>query len=374
MSQVTSVDGQDPYVIRRGEPSDADAFCSLFETVWDHERDREWFRWKYVENPSVDHVPMFVAEADGELVGTRPYVALRMRAGEATPLALLTADTMVHPDHRRRGLFTRMTERSLAFYADREPEFSFNQPNERSLSGYRKLGWQPLDAMTTYFRVQNPGSLAAAKTNDGTLGALARAATPLTDAALAVLDRYGSRDPDLAVHSEPDVAVEPLVEAYRNDVPDAVHALRDERFYRWQVRQPRLAASDVRRNRRRPDRRDTRPDADERRGNRRHATCRRRSAFGGRTVAGGRRPARGRDSRRLRGLGRYLRSRTGRSRRRPDAVRVPARRPVPLLAVEGRRLHARGPAVPRRLATRRHRPHRRRKLAALVRRARHDLT
>lgn len=238
MSQVTSVDGQDPYVIRRGEPSDADAFCSLFETVWDHERDREWFRWKYVENPSVDHVPMFVAEADGELVGTRPYVALRMRAGEATPLALLTADTMVHPDHRRRGLFTRMTERSLAFYADREPEFSFNQPNERSLSGYRKLGWQPLDAMTTYFRVQNPGSLAAAKTNDGTLGALARAATPLTDAALAVLDRYGSRDPDLAVHSEPDVAVEPLVEAYRNDVPDAVHALRDERFYRWRFASP----------------------------------------------------------------------------------------------------------------------------------------
>lgn len=238
MSQKTSTEERDQYVIRSAEPSDAAAFCSLYETVWGHGRSTEWFRWKYVENPYVDHVPMFVAEADGRLVGTRPYVPLRMRMGRETPLALLTADTMVHPDHRRRGLFTRMTERSLSFYADREPAFSFNQPNDRSLGGYRKLGWQPLDAMTTYFRVQDPSALVAAKTDDGRLEAIARTVVPLANVALATLDRFGSPDTALEVHSEPGVAVEPLVETYRSDVPDAIHALRDERFYRWRFASP----------------------------------------------------------------------------------------------------------------------------------------
>ncbi|MFB9804071.1 GNAT family N-acetyltransferase [Haladaptatus pallidirubidus] len=94
---------EDGYVVRWYEERDLSGFLSLDRAVFGRNRSERWFRWKYVDNPYIDHVPVFVVEKDGEIVGTRPFLAFRMRTGSETVLALQPADTMVHPEHRRRG-------------------------------------------------------------------------------------------------------------------------------------------------------------------------------------------------------------------------------------------------------------------------------
>ena len=227
----------DAYTIRRYEPGDERGFSKLFGTVWGESRDAEWVRWKYVENPYLDEVPLFVAETDGEVVATRPFVALRMRAGEETPLALLTTDTMVHPGHRRRGLFSRMTERALTEYTAGEPRFVFNQPNPASLGGYEKLGWRTVDPMVTYYRVQRPEAFVD-RLDDESIRTAGRVAAPLARGYLAARERLATPGDGVAVTSEDGVAVDRLAALYRRDVPDAIHALRDERYYRWRYASP----------------------------------------------------------------------------------------------------------------------------------------
>lgn len=227
------------YTIRRYEPGDEEGVVSLRETVWGQSLSAEWLRWKYAENPYLDHVAMFVAETDGEIVGTRPFVPFRMGLGDTTSLALLATDTMVHPDHRRRGLFTRMTERAVDHYRRAEPAFVFNFPNEKSLPGYEKLGWRAVHTRRTDYRVQNPAAFLRAG-GDGRLRRIVgRVATPMARSYLRLRERVGPAARGVSVERHDGVPVARLTSLYEGAVPAALHAVRDEAFYRWRFDSPR---------------------------------------------------------------------------------------------------------------------------------------
>src|SRR6056297_2662577 len=130
----------DAYVVRPHRPGDRARFLELYDDVFDASRSEEWFSWRY-GGPYADRPRMFVAERNGELVGAEPFISFSMRAGDEVELAIQPADAMVHPDHRRNGLLTRMTEQALDYFEDREPSFVFNFPNEEAKSAYLKLGW-----------------------------------------------------------------------------------------------------------------------------------------------------------------------------------------------------------------------------------------
>ena len=241
------------YEIRPFRPRDREAYLELYETVLGAARDPAWFEWKYgAENPYVDEPAIFVAYGDGDLVGARSFFALRMAVGDATRLALQPSDAMVHPEHRRQGLFSRMTTDALARYADREPAFCFNFPNPKSLPGNLKLGWEVVGDLTTHYRVHDPAALTDAQLP--LASALRAAATSFyrfrtptaTDARLSVSRR----------ESDP----ETLAALYGRAIEDAggnasgrasgratgraeghaggIHALRDETFYEWRLSAP----------------------------------------------------------------------------------------------------------------------------------------
>jgi len=125
-SQVAQTIAGEEYTIRPYRSGDLQAFLELDTVVWDREQSPEWFRWKYISNPFVDFVPIVVAEQDGEIVGSRPFMVFELRAGESTFIGYQPADTSVHPDHRRNGIFSSMTEFALTEYAGTEPDFYFN--------------------------------------------------------------------------------------------------------------------------------------------------------------------------------------------------------------------------------------------------------
>jgi len=74
------------YTVRTFESDDRSAFLSLYESVFGHQRNADWFRWKFSENPYVDHVPILVAIEDGVPVGFRSFSPRRCAsAGSSGP-------------------------------------------------------------------------------------------------------------------------------------------------------------------------------------------------------------------------------------------------------------------------------------------------
>lgn len=224
------------YDIRPFEPGDAEGFRSLYETVMGERKGREWFAWKYGENPYADGVPGMVAARDGSVVAARPLLALPMRVDGEREVALQPADTMVHPDHRRQGLFTRMTERAIERYGDDHP-FFFNFPNERSRAGYEKLGWAVVSERESYYRIRDPRALAGSRGGGAAVRIASAAATPVVRAYYGIRDRTAPRSPEIAVRSEPDPAAT-LAALAAPPPPDRIHAARDEEFYRWRLGNP----------------------------------------------------------------------------------------------------------------------------------------
>jgi GNAT superfamily N-acetyltransferase len=234
MAEGTSSTG---YEIRRFRPADRSAFLSLYSSVFDRERSEEWFAWKFEENPYVDHVPILLATEGDELVGARAFFALPVDVGGEPDVALQPCDTMVHADHRRQGLFTRMTERAIEDYRGEYP-FFFNFPNHLTLQGNLDLGWRVVAERTTHYRIEDPATVAEWRTNR----TLVRLGVGLVSPFVRWYNRLRDRRApaaDVPVRVESRLPAEELAALYRRAVPEAIHAVRDERFYRWRFDNPR---------------------------------------------------------------------------------------------------------------------------------------
>jgi hypothetical protein len=180
---------------------------------------------------------MLLATAGGSVVGARPFFALEVLRGGEAVTALQPCDAMVHPDHRRNGLFTRMTERAIERY-DGEYPFMFNFPNEASLPGNLELGWRVVSERETYYRIESPGAVAAAESDRPAVAVAGRLASPLAGLYYRTVGDGPAPDPAVDVRRVGGVASAELTELYREAVPDGLHAVRDERFYEWRFDTP----------------------------------------------------------------------------------------------------------------------------------------
>ena len=221
------------YDIRWYRPGDERGIVSLRNAVWDHDVDREWFRWKYRSRSILDHVPIVVAETGGRLVGMRPFVPYRMRDGSETLVGLLHTDTIVHPDHRRQGLFTRMTEMAIDRYRDGEPAFTFGHSNANSRPGYRKMGWREFGPRRWHYRIQAPKECLVGMRGGVAARFAGSTLSPIARLYLGVRDRTVDLPADVTVSRSEGLAVDELAALHQRTQPDALHPVRDEAFYRW---------------------------------------------------------------------------------------------------------------------------------------------
>ncbi|OYR44593.1 hypothetical protein DJ74_17520 [Halorubrum sp. Ea8] len=227
----------DTYDIRPYEPGDRDGILSLYEAVFGRTKDAEWFAWKYENNPYVDHVPILVATADGAIVGARPFFALCMSCNRNHDVVLQPCDAMVHPDHRRQGLFTRMTERAIERYGG-DCRYFFNFPNDLSLSGNRKLGWRSVSTLVSYYRIENPGHVAAARSDSAFARIGGELGTVLAQGYYRFRETLSPSPSGISVRIEGEIPTAELTALYRTSVPDGIHVVRDERFYGWRFGHP----------------------------------------------------------------------------------------------------------------------------------------
>ena len=228
----------DQYTVRLFEPGDREGYLKLHDATPAYAGGTdEWFRWKFEENPYVDHVPIVAAVTDdGQFVGAKGSFVLPIRNGEETCYSFQMADTMVHPDHRRKGLYSRMTELMKEVYGRREDSISYGFPNEKSLAGSRKHGWRVAKSLETYLRIQRPSALVGEESS-APVRLAGRFGTPFVRGYLKLRDAAASSS-DISVERHDGIPAETFAALYRRNVPDELHARRDEQFYRWRFDNP----------------------------------------------------------------------------------------------------------------------------------------
>lgn len=226
------------YIVEPFDAADTEEFLDLHSRIFDPDHDRDWFAWKYGDNPYVDHLPILVAKRDGDLVGARPFFALDVLVDGERHLALQPGDTMVHPDHRRQGLFTRMTEAAIERYTDGEPSFFFNFPNSQSGPGYLKLGWKTVAEEATYYRIQDPSAVGLDDSGSGLASVASSVAKPLLDGYNRFSNARINGDSGVAVTRYEDVPPSVMAEIDGERSPGGIHVARDEQFYGWRFGNP----------------------------------------------------------------------------------------------------------------------------------------
>lgn len=233
--ELVTAEDSSGVLIRPYETTDRERFLSLYETVWDRRKEQEWFDWRFSANPYRDGVQMVVAEQNGEMVGAEPLLPFRLRVGSRTLDAYQPVDWIVHPDYRRQGIFTQMTEFLLDQYDD--ADLLFNFPSDALLPGLEKFDWTTVGEVSMSYRVHHPQNLLGESV--GTLTrALSSALNFATNGGLALLDRTNTPPNSITVERDSDIAIETLSELYASTVPERIHIPRDEAFLEWRFENP----------------------------------------------------------------------------------------------------------------------------------------
>lgn len=118
------------------------------------DRSARFFRWKHVDNP-FGRSFLLVAEADGRIVGLRAFMRWRFETPSSIIEAVRAVDTATHPAYQRMGIFSQLTRAALENIRG-EVDLIFNTPNDKSLPGYLKMGWQVVGKVPVAVRIRKP--------------------------------------------------------------------------------------------------------------------------------------------------------------------------------------------------------------------------
>jgi GNAT superfamily N-acetyltransferase len=129
---------------RSGIPADIPAIVDLLKSTLGEElipKSEKLWNWKHLQNP-FGQSPIILAEDKGQLVGLRAFLPWEWEFNGKTYMALRAVDTAVHPDYQGKGIFTKLTTALLQQSQEAGYSFIFNTPNNKSLPGYLKMGWE----------------------------------------------------------------------------------------------------------------------------------------------------------------------------------------------------------------------------------------
>lgn len=119
--------------------------------------DKIW-KWKYLHNPlSSSESEVVIALEKGRIVGARPFMFAEMWIGDRKVKTALHCDTMVHPEHQRKGIFSLMGKFSIEHLGKRGFALSYGFPNSLSREGFLKQGYKKLRETEKLFKIVNPG-------------------------------------------------------------------------------------------------------------------------------------------------------------------------------------------------------------------------
>ena len=131
--------------------------------------------WEYVDNPfwDDDRLPIWIAEADGEIVGQTCVMAVPLKLGERIYQAALGTDFVVHPERRGKGI-GRLLQQSQVEYHDIFMVLTMSPISRKILAslGYTEI--DPVVELNKTMRFDSDDALDVLKAKLGRLDALAK--------------------------------------------------------------------------------------------------------------------------------------------------------------------------------------------------------
>lgn len=120
-------------IVRRVEPSDAQAVLDLQNLTFIGQRSPELLQWKTSSNPYTQDLSA-VAVLEDKIVGYYVIIALQLNFCGKPILSGQASDTIVHPDFRQSGLFKPLMETCFGYAAKQGAAFVFGFPNAKVLA------------------------------------------------------------------------------------------------------------------------------------------------------------------------------------------------------------------------------------------------
>lgn len=131
-------------IVRRAVEADSPAIVALLKRALGEgltKKSEDTWRWKHIDNPFGES-PVLVAEEEGELIGVRALMRWGWTDDTRNYQAVRAVDTATDPNHQGKGIFKKLTTTLLEEVKNDGVDFVFNTPNEKSMPGYLKMGWQ----------------------------------------------------------------------------------------------------------------------------------------------------------------------------------------------------------------------------------------
>jgi len=134
-----------------------EALCDTLKTVFPQSGySAELFLWKHIHNPWGPSIVTYAEEsATGKYGAVRAFWRHQICYNNKILLAFQPCDTATHPDFRKQGLFTKLTQLALDEAREQKASFVFNFPNPQSKPGYIKMGWHDMGKVITLIKPLN---------------------------------------------------------------------------------------------------------------------------------------------------------------------------------------------------------------------------
>lgn len=127
----------------------------------------KFWLWKHEQNA---FGPSFVllAQENEDIIGVRAFMQWHWTWNGTTYKAIRAVDTATDPKHQGKGIFKKLTLQQVEKCKQQGIHFVFNTPNDQSMPGYIKMGWQKQGRMPLKLKLIRPISLGYSKLFDKT--------------------------------------------------------------------------------------------------------------------------------------------------------------------------------------------------------------
>ena len=130
--------------------TDLDQIVSLIKQELDKSYTKSFFIWKHLKNPFGKSYGLVALNGE-RIIGLRMFMIWNFLCSEhkKTINAIRPVDTVVDKKYQGKGLFKKLTLQGLEDFKN-DYELIFNTPNNNSLPGYIKMGWDQLKVGTNF--------------------------------------------------------------------------------------------------------------------------------------------------------------------------------------------------------------------------------
>jgi len=212
-----------------------------------------YFEWKYERNPYVKKPVLYLAMSNGKAIGMRGFFGVQWECGATSQrfTNLYADDMVVAPEHRNRGLMSRIMTSAFEELATSGYDYAFNLSAgpvtlKSSLSmGWRSAGWVrpmrrrswPTVLQRGVIRRMEKLSVFSDKLSFFTSRQLARSRYSLESTYLKQINSTISQIPSITVEDAPRCAA--MAELVRRiGSTGGIRHVRDSEYFQWRFQNP----------------------------------------------------------------------------------------------------------------------------------------